>query len=178
MPLAPGAKRRLRVGDDRSEPWADRDRIDDGGVDDAVAQHRHQVAAGAGAAHRRRIRHVGHVPFLQSDPFDAVEPDAAPVGQQGADPHRGRRRVGAHADATAAQGFRRHRTTLGVVNQVWQRIPAEHDDRQQPQRDAARACHQERHQRQFRYVELEVADDALEGLVGHGDVGEGQWNER
>ena len=174
MPLAPGAKRHLRIGDHRRESWAGRNGIDDGGVDDAVAQHRHQVVSGAGAAHGRGIRHIGHVPFLQRDPFDAVEPDAALIGEQGPDPHRRGRRVGAHADATAVQVRRRHRAALEVANQVRQRIPAEDDDRQQPQRDPSRACHQERHQRQFGDVELEVPDDALEGLVGNGDVGEGQ----
>ena len=107
-----------------------------------------------------------------------VEPDAAPIGKQGPDPYRGCRRVGAHADAAAVQVLRRDRATLDVADQVWQRIPAEYDDRQQPQRNAARTCHQERHQRQFGDVELEVPDDALEGLVGHGDVREGQWHER
>ena len=81
--------------------------IDDGGIDDAVAQHRHEVAAGGRAADGRRIRHAGHVPFLERDPFHGVEPNAELIGDQGTDPDGSRRRVGADADTAAGQLLRR-----------------------------------------------------------------------
>jgi len=50
------------------------------------------------------------------------------------------------------------------------RSAAKDHDRQQPPRRIPGTGHQERHQCGLGHVELEIAGDALEGVIRHGDV--------
>ncbi len=84
----------------------------------------------------------------------------------------------AHPDAAAGQLVRCDPAALDIEDEMRKRVAAEHDDRQQPQGYVTGARHEERHERELRDVEVEVADHPFEGLVRYRHIGEVEWHDR
>ena len=133
------------------------------GVHLAVEQHLHQLAPLGGSLDRGRILELRHVRLLERHPLDARDVHAVVLHQDAADPGAGGHRVRTHAYAFSMELFRGKRCVpLRIENQIGM-LEARHDDeRQKPVGLVERLGDEERHDRHFGDVELEVAHHALE----------------
>ena len=171
--LAPGLGRAVGLGDHALQAGVvGQVGADDGGVQLAGQQHVHRLGALGRADEAGRIGEFGQVAVFKRHPLDVAQVHAVVIGQHAAHPgHRGLR-VGANANALAAQVLQAHRSALGVVNQtVVLEAPRANHGGHQGEGFAIGFGLQKGHQSQLGQIELQLTYHALEGAVGHLHVG-------
>jgi hypothetical protein len=142
------------------------------GVHFSVEQHLEQVASLGRALDRGGIPEFRHVRLLERHPAHGVDVDPVIVGEDAAEPHARRHRVGADADAAAIEVLRAQLAARGVVHEERVLEAPEHHRRQQHVGLAVRLRHQVGHDGELGDIELEVAHGALERAGDLRNIGE------